>query len=84
MRLIRRRKLLSEPALKAERRELSRKFDNEDRIGKPPERLRALDAPGDEQKWQSRREPQQKAEEIGPPALGERSDVLTAGSGSAQ
>ena len=70
--------LCCQPALQAEGGQLGGKLDHQYRIGKASQRIGAIDAPGDEQKWQARSQPQQKAEDIGPPALGQRGDIFLA------
>ena len=76
MRLVGGRQLLGEAALQAQRRELRGELDDDHRISEAAEQLRPVEAAGDEQEGQARGEPEQEAEEVGPPALGERGDVL--------
>ena len=70
---------LGEPALLPQRAELPGQLDNHQRIGKAAERIGAIEPPGDQQKRQSRGQPKQEADEVGPPALGQRSDILMRG-----
>ena len=76
VRLVGGRELLGEAALQPQGGELGGELDDDDRISEAAEQLRPVEAPGDEQEGQPRGEPQQEAEEIGPPALGQSGDVL--------
>src|SRR3546814_15900445 len=68
-------KLLGQPALQPQRRQLGGEFDDDDRIGETAKRLRAVHPPGDEQERQARGEAQQKAEEVGPSPFGKRGEI---------
>ena len=68
--------LRRQSAFEPERGKLRSKFDNQYRIGKPAQRIRAIDTSGDEQKRQTRSQPQQEPEDIGPPALGQRCNIF--------
>jgi hypothetical protein len=51
------------------------KFHHQHGIGKAAQDIRTINAPRNKQERQARSQPQQKAEDIGAPALGQRSDV---------
>ena len=65
-------------ALEAKCGKLRRKFHDQYRIGKAPQRIGAVNAAGDEQKRQPRSQPQQEAENIGAPAFGQCCNIFLA------
>ena len=65
-----------QPALQPQRGKLRDEFHHQHRIGEAAQRFGTIDAPGDEQEGQPRREPQQEAEDIGPAALGQGGDII--------
>ena len=69
-------KCLRQPPLETKRGKQRRQFDHHDRKREPADRIGAIEAPGDEQEGQPRSQPQRKAEDIGPPALGERVQIV--------
>ena len=69
------RQLFGQPAPQPHGGELRGKFDDQYGIGKTPEQLRPVHAPGDEQERQTRGKAQHETRDIGPPALGKRCDV---------
>ena len=75
VRLVGVRKLLGQPALQPQRRQLRRELDDQDRISEAAERLGAVHAPGDEQERQARDQPEDEAEEVDPPAARQRRQV---------
>src|SRR5687767_3748809 len=72
------RELLGEPALQAQRRDLSGELDDQHCISEAAEQLRPVEAAGDEQEGQAGREPQQESEEVGPSAPRQRGDIVLA------
>ena len=75
MRLVGVRELLRQPALQPERRKLRGELDDQDRISEAAERRGSVHSPGDEQERQPRRQPKNEAEEVDPPAAGERGKI---------
>ena len=70
------RELLGEAALEAHGRELGGELDHDHRISEAAEQLRPVKMAGDEQEGDARDQPDDEAEEVGPPALGEGGDIV--------
>src|SRR5690554_8165032 len=70
-------KLFRQSAFQAQRGKLRGKFHDQYGIGKTAQCRGSVYTPGDEQKGQSRRQPQQESENIGAAPFGERGNILT-------
>ena len=67
---------LRQPAFLAHGAHQRHQFDHHQRRGEATQRVRAVEAAGNEEEGQPRNQPQNEAEEILPSALGQRGQVL--------